>query len=129
MFIYQDPNNSNWYCRMINCSFLVSRFYFVKYIFFTTALGSVADPVPRSGIRCLFDPWIRDSGWVKNPDPGSRMNNPDQELRNNLFGLIYLNSLMWSWFGDGKNLNLGWKKFGILDKHPGSQRWQWGCII
>jgi hypothetical protein len=25
-----------------------------------------------SGIRCLFDPWIRDPGWVKNqdPDPG-----------------------------------------------------------
>jgi hypothetical protein len=25
-----------------------------------------------SGIRCLFDPWIRDSGWVKSqdPDPG-----------------------------------------------------------
>jgi hypothetical protein len=25
-----------------------------------------------SGIRCLFDPWIRDLGWVKNqnPDPG-----------------------------------------------------------
>ncbi len=25
-----------------------------------------------SGIRCLFDPWIWDPGWVKNqdPDPG-----------------------------------------------------------
>ncbi len=23
-----------------------------------------------SGIRCLFDPWIRDLGWVKNQDPG-----------------------------------------------------------
>ncbi len=25
-----------------------------------------------SGIRCLFDPWIRDPGWVRNqdPDPG-----------------------------------------------------------
>ncbi len=24
------------------------------------------------GIRCLFDPWIREPGWVKNqdPDPG-----------------------------------------------------------
>ena len=29
----------------------------------------------RIRIRCLFDPWIRDPGWVKNPDPG--MNNPD----------------------------------------------------
>jgi hypothetical protein len=30
---------------------------------------------------CLFDPWIRDPGWVKNKDPdpgsGSGMNNPD----------------------------------------------------
>ncbi len=23
------------------------------------------------GIRCLFDPWIRDPGWVKNQDPDS----------------------------------------------------------
>jgi hypothetical protein len=32
-----------------------------------------------SGIRCLFDPWIRDPGWVKSkdPDPGSGTNNPD----------------------------------------------------
>ncbi len=22
-----------------------------------------------SGIRCLFDPWIRDPGWVKSQDP------------------------------------------------------------
>jgi hypothetical protein len=32
--------------------------------------------------RCLFDPWIRDPGWVpknQDPDPGSRsgMNIPD----------------------------------------------------
>jgi hypothetical protein len=40
---------------------------------------SVADPDPGSGIRCLFDPWIRDPGWVESqhPDPGSGMNNPD----------------------------------------------------
>jgi hypothetical protein len=32
-----------------------------------------------TGIRYLFDPWIRDPGWVKNqdPDPGSGMNIPD----------------------------------------------------
>jgi hypothetical protein len=34
-----------------------------------------------SGIRCLFDPWIRDPGWVNNQDPdpgsGSRLNIPD----------------------------------------------------
>jgi hypothetical protein len=33
--------------------------------------GIVGDP--GFGIRCLFDPWIRDPGWEKNqdPDPGS----------------------------------------------------------
>jgi hypothetical protein len=32
-----------------------------------------------SGIRYLFDPWIRDPRWVESqhPDPGSGMNNPD----------------------------------------------------
>ncbi len=36
-------------------------------------------PVLRIRIRCLFDPWIRDPGWVESqhPDPGSGMNNPD----------------------------------------------------
>ncbi len=39
--------------------------------------GSLADP--GSGIGCLFDPWIRDPGWVESqhPDRGSGMNNPD----------------------------------------------------
>jgi hypothetical protein len=30
-----------------------------------------------SGIRCLFDPWIRDPGWVKKLRFGSGMNIPD----------------------------------------------------
>ena len=36
--------------------------------------GSVADPDPGAGIRCLFDPWIRDpgSGMGFFPDPGSQ---------------------------------------------------------
>jgi hypothetical protein len=34
-------------------------------------IGSVADP--GSGIRCLFDPWIRDRFF---PDPGSRIPDP-----------------------------------------------------
>ncbi len=29
-------------------------------------VSSVADPDPGSWIRCLFDPWIQDPGWVKN---------------------------------------------------------------
>jgi hypothetical protein len=41
--------------------------------------SSVGDPDLGSGIGCLFDPWIRDPGWVESqyPDPGSGMNNPD----------------------------------------------------
>jgi hypothetical protein len=36
-------------------------------------------PVVQIQIRGLFDPWIRDPGWVESqhPDPGSGMNNPD----------------------------------------------------
>ncbi len=30
--------------------------------------SSVADTELGSGIQCLFDPWIRDPGWVKNQD-------------------------------------------------------------
>jgi hypothetical protein len=29
-------------------------------------IPTVAGQCPGSGIRCLFDPWIRDPGWVKN---------------------------------------------------------------
>jgi hypothetical protein len=43
-----------------------------------------------SGIRYLFDPWIRDPGWVKNQvlDPESGMNIPDyiSENLNNFLG-------------------------------------------
>ncbi len=45
----------------------------------TLVHSSVADPDPGSGIGCLFDPRIRDPGWVESqhPDPGSGMKNPD----------------------------------------------------
>jgi hypothetical protein len=48
-----------------------------------------------SGIRCLFDPWNRDRGWVKNqdPDPGSEMNIPDhisESFEKTIFGLKIL---------------------------------------
>ncbi len=58
---------------------------------------SVANP--RSGIQCLFDPWIRDE------QPGSYF----RELRNNTW---YLNSFIR--IRDGKKLfrDPGWKKFG-----------------
>ncbi len=42
---------------------------------------SVADPDQGSGIRCLFDPWIRDLEWVffRIPDPGSRIPDPGSQ--------------------------------------------------
>jgi hypothetical protein len=63
-----------------------------------------------SGIRCLFDPWIRDPGWVKvririrDEQPGSYF----LELRNLFFGLKY------------SNPESGMEKIRIRDKHPGS---------
>jgi hypothetical protein len=54
---------------------------------------SVADP--GSGIRCLFDPWIRDK------QPGSYF----RELETIFWVLKYLNSLMWT--RNGKNLEPG----------------------
>ncbi len=56
---------------------------------------SVADPDSGSGIRCLFDPWNRDPGWVESqhPDPGSGIRDEQPgsyflELRNHFFGFL-----------------------------------------
>jgi hypothetical protein len=43
---------------------------------FLNHIFSVADPDPGFRIRCLFDPWNRDKGWVK-ARSGSGMNIPD----------------------------------------------------
>jgi hypothetical protein len=98
--------------------------------------GSGAFLIPGFGIRCLFDPWIRDPGWIKNqdPDPGSGMNNPGSyflELKNHFLGLKYY-SLMriqdpdpgWKKFGSGI-LDPGWKKVGsrIRKNIPDPQHW------
>ncbi len=85
-------------------------------------VSSVADP--GSGMGCLFDPLIPDSGWVKSqdPDPGpgwtTRILFP--RAKNPFFGLKFLNSLM-------QIRDPGWKQFGsgILDeksriREPGS---------
>jgi hypothetical protein len=64
-----------------------------------------------SGIRCLFDPWIRDPGWAKKSGSGSGMNNLDhfsEELRKNFLRLKYLNFSM-------RIRDLGWKKIRIWD--------------
>jgi hypothetical protein len=65
-----------------------------------------------SGIRCLFDLWIRDPGWVKKSGHGSGIRIRDkqpgsyfQELIKQFFGLKYLNYLMWI-------RDPGWEKFG-----------------
>jgi hypothetical protein len=80
-----------------------------------------------SGIRCLFEPWIRDTEWVKNqdPDPESGMNIPDyiSESVETIFGLKIL-----KFFdadpnpGSGIVLNLdpGWKN---SDPIPDPQHW------
>ena len=74
----------------------------------------------RSGILCLLDPWIRDlvpfrpldlgSGMGKKSGSGSGIRDEQpgsyfQELRNQFFGLEYLNSLM-------RIQDPGWKKVG-----------------
>jgi hypothetical protein len=80
-----------------------------------------------SGIGCLFDPWIRDPGWVESqhPDPGSAMNNPDHTFKS-------LETILFFGGGGVKILKFfdedpGWRQFGsgmeksrMRDKHPGS---------
>jgi hypothetical protein len=55
------------------------------------------------------------------------MNNPDHisESLETIFGVKILNSLMRIRApGDGKKSDPGWKKFGIRDKHLGSEHSQ-----
>ncbi len=79
-----------------------------------------------SGIRCLFDSWIRDPGWVETRKSASGSGMRDEqpgpyflELRNHFFlgflGLKYSNSLM-------RIRDPEWRQIGsgIEDKHPGS---------
>ncbi len=82
--------------------------------------GSGAILTPGSGIRCLFDPWIRDPGWLKSQDPDR---DPGWTTRfifpralNPFFWLKYFNSSMR--IRDGKNSDPGWEKVGSRD--PGS---------
>jgi hypothetical protein len=56
-----------------------------------------------SGIRCLFDPWIRNRFF---PDPGSRIPNPYfRELSDNFLGKKFYDSLK-----IGPNFSLGISK-------------------
>jgi hypothetical protein len=93
----QDPHNKGWIRIRINAAIRTRELHYSvagrrannyasSFSSFHTAervtrrfrLGnyvptSVADPDLGSGIRCLFDPWIRDGFF---PDPGSPIPNP-----------------------------------------------------
>jgi hypothetical protein len=61
-----------------------------------------------SWIRCFFDLWIRDPGWVNKSGSGSGMNDLDhisESIGTFFWGLKYLNSLMRIW-------DPGWRQFG-----------------
>ncbi len=91
-----------------------------------------------SGIRCLFDPWIRDLRWVQSqhPDPGSGMNNLNhifwslETIFLVFFGLKYLNSLM-RIRDPGYGMETvrirdpGWKKVGSGINIPDPQHCLW----
>jgi hypothetical protein len=88
---------------------------------------SVADLDPRSGIWCLFDPWIRDLGWVKKSGSGIQFRDEQsashyQELRKKC-RVKYLNSLMRIHVPGSRILltldpESGMEKIRIRDKHP-----------
>ncbi len=77
----------------------------------------------RSGIRCLFDPGIRDGEKVRirirDGQPGSYF----LELRN-YFG-VKIFKILWCGSGirEGKNSEPGWKKVGSRINIPGLQQW------
>jgi hypothetical protein len=74
---------------------------------------SVADPDPGSGNGCLFDPWIRDPGWVESqhPDPESGMNNPDHIFKSLETIFFYFFGVKILKFFDG-DPGSGWRQFG-----------------
>jgi hypothetical protein len=65
--------------------------------------------------QCLFHSWIRVPGWIKKIRiRDEQLGLYFRELRNNFFGLKYLNSLM-------RIAEPGWKKFGSGIKIPDPQ--------
>jgi hypothetical protein len=83
-----------------------------------------------SEIRCLFDPWIRDPGWVKNqdPDPGSRMNIPNH-ISETLETVFWIKILKFFYADADADpiifliLDSGWKKFGSGINIPDPQHY------
>jgi hypothetical protein len=69
-------------------------------MYYFTIFCSVAEPDPGSGIRCLFDPWIRDPEYVfsgsRIPDLGSRIPRPYVlEIFDNLSSKLWINIRHW----------------------------------
>ncbi len=61
----------------------------------------------ETGIRRLYDPWIRNPGWVKNldPDPGEQPGSYFRQLRNNFLGKN--TKILWCESGMEKKYDLG----------------------
>jgi hypothetical protein len=83
-------------------------------------------PCCGSGIRCFYDPFIRDWGWKKSRDrvrdPGSGMNIPDMNFENlvSVFGVKNTsNSLMQIWIWDLVNPGSGMEIIGSGNQDPG----------
>jgi hypothetical protein len=103
---------------------------FKKLFLSSMVICSVADPDPGSGIRCLFNPWIRDPGWekvsirIRDEQPGSYF----LELRNQFFCFFGVKILKFFDEDPGSAMETVrirdpvWKKVGsgIRDKSPGS---------
>jgi hypothetical protein len=75
----------------------------------------IPDQCCGSGIRCLFDPRIRNPTWVKNLDPdpgsGSGMNNPDH-ISESLETIFWVKMLKFFYADSG---SAGIEKFQIWD--------------
>ncbi len=86
----------------------------IRFLFFSpVAFKMTKNQCCGSGIRCPFDPWIRDPGWVKKLGSGSRMNNSDH-ISESLETIFCVKIILWwgsgmekIWIWDGKNLDPG----------------------
>ncbi len=67
----QGSMQDNTVARLLSTRVQTSLSPFIKC---NVLRESLSEAVFR--IRCLFDPWVRDPGWVKSQDPGSGVNNP-----------------------------------------------------
>ncbi len=102
------------YCSILFCMRKISEI--VSSLFLWNDLPSKQGCGSGSGIRCLFDLWIRDPGWVKNQEP-----DPDHisESLETIFELKYFNSLMQIRDPESEmaKFGSGMKKIHIRDKH------------